>query len=154
MTSDASAAGDSPVTREEWRALRRIRRLQLISTLSFAGAFAGLLIQVAGLMREFGTTAQTGRLHEMPLVDFGGFAIFCAALACDGIVGGILGRTICPRCGHEYFRNSSQGELGARRRRRSKPSLLSRLTGVRGQFCRNCQLSLGLTALPEPREKD
>jgi hypothetical protein len=53
---------------------------------------------------------------------------------------------------HRFFRESLRAPIETRRMPRRKSSVFARLTRIRGQRCRNCGLSLGLAALPEPRE--
>jgi hypothetical protein len=151
VDADVTSANESPITREQWRALRRIRRLQMASTLFFAAVFAGLLLQVVAIMREFMITAETGR-NYYSIWEWIWMGVWAAALAGEAIVRGLLDRTICPSCGHEFFRVLLHAPPETRRVPLRKTSALARLMRVAGQQCCNCGLSLGLAAMPEPAE--
>jgi hypothetical protein len=151
MAVDGADAADSPITRPQWRALRRIRRLQMASALLFAALFAGLLLQVVTIMQAGMVTAEAGR-NYYSIWESIWTAVWALALAGEAIVRGLLDRIICPKCGHEFFRVPLHAPVETRRAPFRKASPFARLTRVAGQSCRNCGLSLGLTALSEPPE--
>jgi hypothetical protein len=152
MAVDGADAADSPITREEWRALRRIRRLHLIRLWSWVTFYLWLasflpLLQLE-LVPHKPITWQTAKFQlELTLV---GVMIVTAASACEGIVGVVLEHSRCPRCRHEFF--------DPHRSRRRAPADESEIeieapriaNSERAQRCRNCGLSLGLAALREP----
>jgi hypothetical protein len=151
MAIDDAYADGSPIARQEWRALRRIRRLQMASTLLFAAVFAGLLLQVVTIVQAGMVTAEAGR-NYYSIWEWIWMGVWAMALAGEAIVRGLLDRIICPKCGHEFFRVSPRAPIETRRAPFRKASAFARLTRVVGQCCRNCDLSLGLAALPEPPE--
>jgi hypothetical protein len=102
MAADGAGTDDLPITREQWRALRRIRRLQLVSTAMFAAGLAGGLIALVTIICQFSTPAAKESLY-LQLADLPGWAMMCAAWAGWAIASGLLGRTLCPRCGHVFF---------------------------------------------------
>ncbi len=143
---------DSPLTREEWRALRRIRRLHLIrlwSWVTFALWLASFLpLLQLELVPHKPITWQTAKFQfELTLV---GVMIATAATACEGFVGVVLEHSRCPRCHHEFYdphRSRRRALANEREYEIEAPRIAD---SERAQRCRNCGLSLGLAALPEP----
>jgi hypothetical protein len=154
MAVDGADATDSPITRQEWRALRRIRRLHLIrlwSWVTFALWLASFLpLLQLELVPHKPITWQTAKFQtELTLA---GVMIATAATACEGIVGVVLEHSRCPRCHHEFYdphRSRRRALANEREYEIETPRIAD---SERAQRCRNCGLSLGLAALPEPPE--
>jgi hypothetical protein len=154
MAGDGADTGDSPVTREQWRALRRIRRLRLISQCSWVtyGLWLASLVPIIQLelIGPGLITRQTTISHiEFVLI---GALIATAATACEGIVGVVLQHSLCPRCHHEFF-DPHHSRRHAEMREVANGSILPQPFGSHPpERCCNCELSLGLAATPEPHD--
>jgi hypothetical protein len=148
MSTDAPRAYESALNRDEWRALRRIRNLQLVALCASVCAFAGILVCIGAQLLDFKTMALTGRAYlfsSSDLISWIGLAVFILGNAGFVIAVGALDRSLCPRC-HRKFFGRPEGPKSAQTARRQ----MKRLTGYWSQRCANCDLSLGLVMLPAP----
>jgi len=92
--------------------------------------------------------------HEMSYSSRGaqlvGIAIGVVGGIWDGIAMSVLNRSRCPRCGREFFSRPPAFERRGTDAERHRGPASSRATSVWSQRCANCDLSLGLGALPRP----
>jgi hypothetical protein len=140
------AARHEPPTRDQWLALRRIRRLQILMIVSLALVIACFLAIILFESASFRAMAATGQA----LTGYWATEIWelvCWAIlflfACAGALAiTALNRSTCPRCHEAFFVRAVPGHLERRAHLRK--------WGNFSQTCVNCGLSLGWASLPPP----
>jgi ribosomal protein S27AE len=140
MGTETSETGDSPMTPEQRRSLRRIRRVQVGYRLSLLAILVGLAFGVFAIMTE-GIIASRNQALPSAIYEYGGWVVMWAALAVGGLLNHLLKRAKCPRCGREYFKATAgaQPESG---RRESKSADRAGQVDLRARNCANCGLSI------------
>ncbi len=138
-------AQHEPPTRDQWLALRRIRRLQILMVVSLALDFACLLAVILFESASFQAVAETGQAlagyRSTEIRELVCWAIFFLFGGVGALAGTALKRSICPRCLHPFFVKAWPDRLEIRAQSRRR---------ISSQICLNCGLSLGWASLPSP----
>ncbi|MGB0060344.1 hypothetical protein [Candidatus Binatus sp.] len=151
MPTDAPRTRGSALTHDEWRALRRIRMLQLVALCGALCSFAGFLVYFVAEVFDFKVMALTGSAYawsETELVAWIGLGVSVLGGGALAIVISMLDRSSCPQCGRPFFGRPAASGLKSAHPTQRDSFQVRRLIGYWSQRCANCDLSLGLAVLP------